>query len=206
MTGIREVLALAPVIPVAVIPDGADAVALARALLAGGVPVIEVTLRTPGAAGAIARIAAEVPEMCVGAGTVWTAADANRAIDAGARFLVSPGRADAAMEVCRERGVPYLPGVQTVSEAAHFAQLGLQAVKFFPASVAGGPAALKALASVLPGLAFCPTGGITEATAPDYLALPSVPCVGGSWIADKDAMTAGDWPQIESLAAAAAKL
>lgn len=203
MTDIREVLKLSPVIPVAVIPDGADAVALARALLAGGVPVIEVTLRTPGAVDAIARIAAEVPEVFVGAGTVWTAEDAARAIDAGARFVVSPGRADSAMETCRARGVPYLPGVQTVSEAAHFAELGLPAVKFFPASVAGGVAALKALSSVLPNLAFCPTGGISAATAPDYLALPSVPCVGGSWVAEQDAVAAGDWSRIESLAAAA---
>jgi len=206
VSSIREVLGLSRVIPVAVLPDDADAAAVAQALLRGGVPVIEVTLRTAGALDAIGRIAREVPGVCAGAGTVWNARDAERAIEQGARFIVSPGRTDDVLEVCQSWGVPYLPGVQTVSEAAHWVRQGLRAVKFFPAGVAGGVAALKALGSVLPELLFCPTGGITAASAPDYLALPQVPCIGGSWLVEQEAVARGDWARIEALAAEAAKL
>lgn len=206
MSGIIPVLERSPVIPVAVIDTGVSARQLADALLAGGISIIEVTLRTPQGLAAIDEIRRETDSMCVGAGTVWTAQEAIKAINAGAEFVVSPGRSDEVFKVCRMRGVPYLPGVQTVSEAAYWSRQGLEAVKFFPASVAGGVKALKAFASVLPELRFCPTGGISAADAPAYLALPAVPCVGGSWLLERDAIATGDWDRIAQLAAEASQL
>ena len=206
MNGILPILQRVPVIPVAVIPRDLDPVNMASALLAGGIPVMEVTLRTPEGLPAIRRIHKEMEQMCVGAGTAWTAREAEEAIAAGAEFVVSPGRSDAVHAACLAHGVPYLPGVQTVSEAAYWMGQGLEAVKFFPASVAGGPAALKAFSSVLPGLSFCPTGGVSAANAPEYLALPSVPCVGGGWLFEKDAMAEGHWGRIQTLAATASRL
>ncbi len=206
MTEIIPILQRSPVIPVAVVGAGVSACDLARALLAGGISIIEITLRTPQGLAAIGEIKRRVSGICIGAGTVWTAQEALQAMNAGAEFVVSPGRSDEVFKVCRMRGVPYLPGVQTVSEAAHWSQQGLAAVKFFPAGVAGGVAALKAFSSVLPDLKFCPTGGISAATAPDYLALPSVPCVGGSWLLEEQAIAAGDWRRITELAAEAAQL
>ncbi len=163
MPDTRTILSISRVIPVAVIPKAADAVSIAAALLEGGVGIIEVTLRTREALAAIENISRELPDMCIGAGTVWTGKEARRAIEAGARFLVSPGRSDGALKVSSKRNIPYLPGAQTVSEVAYWKKKGLSAVKFFPASVAGGIPALKAFGSVFPDIAFCPTGGINAA-------------------------------------------
>ncbi|MBQ0889858.1 bifunctional 4-hydroxy-2-oxoglutarate aldolase/2-dehydro-3-deoxy-phosphogluconate aldolase, partial [Streptomyces sp. RM72] len=182
-----SVLDLAPVVPVVVVDDLADAVPLARALVAGGLPAIEVTLRTPVALDAIRAIADEVPGAVVGAGTVITAEQVAEVVAAGARFLVSPGWTDALLEAMRASGVPFLPGVSTTSEVVALLERGVREMKFFPAEAAGGTAYLKALAAPLPQARFCPTGGISAASAPEYLALPNVGCVGGSWMLPKDA-------------------
>ncbi len=200
---IQKVLERSKVIPVVTIDAGVDPVALAQALVAGGISIIEVTLRTEAALKAIGRISAEVPEMLAGAGTVWTGEQARAAIAAGARFLVSPGISDEAFAAATELDVPLLPGAQTASEVAHWVRRGLGAVKFFPAAIAGGVPALKALTSVFPGLKFCPTGGITEKTAADYLALPSVPCVGGSWLTPAKALATPNFAAVTELARAA---
>ena len=206
LTDIHAVLALAPVIPVATITRLADAVPLAEALVAGGIPVIEVTLRSDVALAAIEAIRRGVPDMNVGAGTLWTAQQTMQAASAGAEFIVSPGIADAVQEVAATLRIPYLSGAQTASEIAHLVRRGAKAVKFFPAAPAGGPAALAAFAAVFPGLEFCPTGGISEAIAPDYLKLPCVPCVGGSWLATSALLGKQDWNAIEELARRAAAL
>ncbi|MFL9653336.1 bifunctional 4-hydroxy-2-oxoglutarate aldolase/2-dehydro-3-deoxy-phosphogluconate aldolase [Streptomyces sp. PB17] len=201
-----SVLDLAPVVPVVVVDDLADAVPLARALVAGGLPAIEVTLRTPVALDAIRAIAGEVPGAVVGAGTVVTAAQVREVVSAGARFLVSPGWTDALLEAMRASGVPFLPGVSTTSEVVALLERGVREMKFFPAEAAGGTAYLKALAAPLPQARFCPTGGISPASAPEYLALPNVGCVGGSWILPKDAVAGRDWGRVEALAREAAAL
>ncbi|MFE1587883.1 bifunctional 4-hydroxy-2-oxoglutarate aldolase/2-dehydro-3-deoxy-phosphogluconate aldolase [Streptomyces sp. NPDC058737] len=201
-----SVLDLAPVVPVVVVDDLADAVPLARALVAGGLPAIEVTLRTPVALDAIRAIAAEVPDAVVGAGTVVTAEQVGEVVAAGARFLVSPGWTDGLLEAMRGSGVPFLPGVSTTSEVVALLERGVREMKFFPAEAAGGTAYLKALAAPLPQARFCPTGGITPASAPEYLALPNVGCVGGSWMLPKDAVTDRDWARVERLAREAAGL
>jgi 2-dehydro-3-deoxyphosphogluconate aldolase/(4S)-4-hydroxy-2-oxoglutarate aldolase len=201
-----SLLDLAPVIPVVVIDDVATAVPLARALVAGGLPVIEVTLRTPEALEAISRIAAEVPDAVVGAGTVRTSADISASVEAGATFLVSPGTTLALADAMAASGVAYLPGAATATEVMALAERGLRELKFFPAEAAGGVPYLKSLAGPLPDVRFCPTGGIRAATAPDYLALPNVGCVGGTWLTPADAITAGDWRRVEKLAAEAAAL
>ena len=201
-----DILALAPVMPVVVLHDAEAAVPLARALVAGGLPGIEVTLRTPAALGAIERIAAEVPEAVVGAGTVTTPDQAAAAAKAGARFLVSPGSTGTLASAMADTGLPFLPGVSTVSEALALLELGIFELKFFPAEAAGGAAFLKSLSGPLPQVRFCPTGGITPASAPDYLALPNVGCVGGSWLAPADAVAAGDWDRVTALARQAAAL
>ncbi|MEV0018015.1 bifunctional 4-hydroxy-2-oxoglutarate aldolase/2-dehydro-3-deoxy-phosphogluconate aldolase [Streptomyces tendae] len=201
-----SVLDLAPVVPVVVVDDLADAVPLARALVAGGLPAIEVTLRTPVALDAIRAIAGEVPGAVVGAGTVVTAAQVREVVAAGARFLVSPGWTDALLEAMRASGVPFLPGVSTTSEVVALLERGVREMKFFPAEAAGGTAYLKALAAPLPQARFCPTGGISPASAPEYLALPNVGCVGGSWMLPKDAVADGDWGRVEALAREAAAL
>ncbi|WP_284741069.1 bifunctional 4-hydroxy-2-oxoglutarate aldolase/2-dehydro-3-deoxy-phosphogluconate aldolase [Amycolatopsis sp. RTGN1] len=201
MTTGQDLLELSPVMPVVVIDDAADAVPTARALLAGGIGVIELTLRTPAALSAIERVAAEVPDIVIGAGTVTSPDQAKQAADAGAKFLVTPGCTDAVVDACFDTGLPFLPGASTVSEAMKLAERGLTALKFFPAEASGGVAYLKSIAGPLPGLKFCPTGGITVASAPSYLALPNVGCIGGSWLtASLDVAT------IEKLAAEAAKL
>jgi 2-dehydro-3-deoxyphosphogluconate aldolase/(4S)-4-hydroxy-2-oxoglutarate aldolase len=202
----RPILELSPVIPVVTIPDASDAAALGRALLDGGIDIVEVTLRSAAGIAAIEALRADCRELCVGAGTVWTQAQTSDAIAAGAQFIVSPGFADAVLSECTDQNVPYLPGVQTVTETARLVQRGARAVKFFPASVAGGPAALKAFATVFPGLMFCPTGGITLETAPDYLALECVPCVGGGWLVPEAALASRDWDAIHTGAAAASRL
>ncbi|MFG2885869.1 bifunctional 4-hydroxy-2-oxoglutarate aldolase/2-dehydro-3-deoxy-phosphogluconate aldolase [Streptomyces sp. NPDC048297] len=201
-----SVLDLAPVVPVVVVSDAADAVPLARALVAGGLPAIEVTLRTPAALDAIRAIADEVPDAVVGAGTVITPDQVERCVAAGARFLVSPGWTDALLTAMRASGVPYLPGVSTTSEVVALLERGVREMKFFPAQAAGGTAYLKSLAGPLPQARFCPTGGIGPATAPEYLSLPNVGCVGGSWMLPADAVAAGDWARIEELARAASGL
>ncbi|WP_353220673.1 bifunctional 4-hydroxy-2-oxoglutarate aldolase/2-dehydro-3-deoxy-phosphogluconate aldolase [Salinisphaera sp. S4-8] len=199
-------MAIAPVIPVVVVPDAQSGVEIARALVAGGIGVIEVTLRTEAGLAAIDAIANEVDDIYVGAGTVWTAEQAERAIDAGAEFMVSPGIADEVNAVAQTRDIAYLPGAQTVSEIAHLKRQGVTATKLFPASVVGGPAAIKAFASVFPDLVFCPTGGIKEDTAADYLALDCVPCVGGSWLVSAEAVAAGDWASVQAAAERASAL
>lgn len=201
-----DLLGLSPVMPVVVLDDVADAVPTARALLAGGIGVIELTLRTSAALASIERIAAEVPEIVIGAGTVTAPEHAKQAADAGAKFLVTPGCTDAVLDAAFDTGLPFLPGASTVSEAMRLAERGLTALKFFPAEASGGVAYLKSIAGPLPGLRFCPTGGITVKTAPDYLALSTVGCIGGSWLTPKDALAAKDFGKIEALAAEASKL
>ncbi|MFC3980885.1 bifunctional 4-hydroxy-2-oxoglutarate aldolase/2-dehydro-3-deoxy-phosphogluconate aldolase [Streptosporangium jomthongense] len=201
-----SLLDIAPVIPVVVIDDPETAVPMARALVRGGLPVIEVTLRAEGALEAVERIAAEVPEAVIGAGTIRTGADVDAAVKAGARFLVSPGSTPSLLDAMRDSGVPFLPGVATASEVLALAERGLTEMKFFPAEAAGGLPYLKALAGPLAEVRFCPTGGIKPATAATYLALPNVGCVGGSWLTPADALASGDYSRIERLAAEAAAL
>lgn len=206
MTTGTDLLALSPVVPVVVLNDVEHAVPVAEALLRGGIKVIEVTLRTPAALASIERIAAEVPEMVLGAGTITTPEHARQAADAGARFIVTPGTTDAVLDAVEATGLPFLPGVSTVSEAMRLAERGLTALKFFPAEASGGVDFLRSIGGPLPGLRFCPTGGITPESAAGYLALPNVGCVGGSWLTPKDALAAHDWPHIEALAKAASAL
>ncbi|MFD0543716.1 bifunctional 4-hydroxy-2-oxoglutarate aldolase/2-dehydro-3-deoxy-phosphogluconate aldolase [Streptomyces mexicanus] len=201
-----SVLDLAPVLPVVVLDDAAVAVPLARALVAGGLPAIEVTLRTPAALDGLRAIAAEVPEAVVGAGTVVTPEQVGACVAAGARFLVSPGWTDSLLAAMVASGVPYLPGVSTASEVVALLERGVREMKFFPAQAAGGTAYLKSLAGPLPQARFCPTGGVNPDNAPEYLALPNVGCVGGSWMVPADAVAAGDWDRVEELAREAARL
>ncbi|MGW2487520.1 bifunctional 4-hydroxy-2-oxoglutarate aldolase/2-dehydro-3-deoxy-phosphogluconate aldolase [Streptomyces sp. NPDC001606] len=206
MTVPDSVLDLAPVVPVLAVPDAATAVPLARALVAGGLRAIEVTLRTPAALDAIRAIGAEVPDAVVGAGTVLTPDQVSACAAAGARFLVSPGWTDALLAAMQASGVPFLPGVSTASEVVALLERGVREMKFFPARAAGGTAYLRSLAGPLPQARFCPTGGIGPADAPEYLSLPNVGCVGGSWLAPADAVATGDWARVEALARAAAGL
>ncbi|WP_197322012.1 bifunctional 4-hydroxy-2-oxoglutarate aldolase/2-dehydro-3-deoxy-phosphogluconate aldolase [Saccharomonospora sp. NB11] len=201
-----DLLALSPVLPVVVLDDAEAAVPTARALLAGGVRVMELTLRTDAALDAIRRVSAEVPDVVVGAGTVITPNQARAARDAGAAFLVTPGTTDALLDAVVDTGLPVLPGASTVSEAMRLAERGFERLKFFPAEASGGAAALAAIGGPLPHLRFCPTGGITVASAPRYLALRNVGCVGGSWLTPKDALAAHDYARIETLAKEASEL
>jgi 2-dehydro-3-deoxyphosphogluconate aldolase/(4S)-4-hydroxy-2-oxoglutarate aldolase len=202
---IPAIAAMAPVIPVLTIGRVTDAVPLARALVKGGLPVLEITLRTRTAMAALEAIAKEVPDAVVGAGTVLEAAQVEQIQRLGARFAVSPGCTPSLVAATKACGLPFLPGVQTVSEAMLLAEQGCQVLKFFPAEPAGGLAWLKAVGAPLAGLRFCPTGGIGAETAQAYLALHNVACVGGSWVAPAAAVDAKDWSQIERLAAAASK-
>jgi 2-dehydro-3-deoxyphosphogluconate aldolase/(4S)-4-hydroxy-2-oxoglutarate aldolase len=201
-----ELAAHGPVIPVIVIDDPAHAVPLARALVEGGVRVLEVTLRTPAALTAIEAIARAVPEAIVGAGTVRSAADAQAARDAGSAFAVSPGYTRELGAACRALALPLLPGAASASEVMAAQADGLNFLKFFPAEAAGGVPLLKALAGPFPDVAFCPTGGLTPANAPAYLALPNVRVCGGSWLTPADALRAGDWARVTQLARAASAL
>jgi 2-dehydro-3-deoxyphosphogluconate aldolase / (4S)-4-hydroxy-2-oxoglutarate aldolase len=194
------------IIPVITIDRAADAVPLARALARGGLHVIEVTLRTPEAPAAIAAIARDVPEVVVGAGTVLRAADVTRAREAGATFLVSPGLTAEIAAAAIATGLPYLPGCVTPSEIMAARELGLSLLKFFPAEPSGGIAALRHFAPVFAGIAFCPTGGVNQSNAAEYLALPNVPMVGGSWMAPSELVAAGDWAQIADRARLASGL
>lgn len=204
--GLEEILALAPVVPVVVIDDVAHAVPLARALVRGGLPAIEITLRTPAALEAIRAIAGDVAEAVIGVGTVLEAAQLAAARKAGARFAVSPGATSRLLDAAAGEGLPLLPGIATASEAMALIERGARFAKFFPAEPAGGAAYLSALASPLPQLKFCPTGGITAEIAPRYLKLSNVVCVGGSWMVGRDRIAAGDWAAITASAAAAAAL
>lgn len=195
-----------PVIPVLTIERAADAVPLARALVAGGLPVIEVTLRTAAALDAIRAIAAEVPDCVVGVGTVLRAADIAAAIGAGAKYLVSPGTPSELAAALADCGIPVLPGCATVSEAMALGARGFKVLKFFPAEASGGVAWLKSVAAPLPELKFCPTGGIDSRNIATYLACPNVLAVGGSWVAPKDAIAAGDFARITQLAREASAL
>ena len=207
MTGqVDSLLDHVPVIPVVVLDDVAHAVPLARALVEGGLPAIELTLRTPVALEAIARIAGEVPEILLGAGTVLDADRARAAAEAGARFLVSPGSTPALRAALRETGLPSLPGVSTVSEVLTLLEEGWTEMKLFPAEAVNGVDLLTSLASPVPAARFCPTGGITASTAGGYLALPNVGCVGGSWLTPRALLAAQDWQEITRLASAAARL
>ena len=191
---IEEIAALAPVIPVVIIDDVDDAVPLAEALVRGGLPAIEVTLRTDAAPAAIERIAAEVDGAVVGAGTVTTNAQIADALSAGARFLVSPGATPSLLDGLEASGLPFLPGTATASDMVALIERGITHAKLFPAEVVGGIGALKAFAGPFPQLRFCPTGGIKAANAPAYLEQPNVVCVGGSW------MVSGDFERVEALA------
>ena len=195
-----QVMLDAPVIPVIVLNDVAHAVPMARALVAGGIRMLEVTLRTPQALACIEAIAKEVPEAVVGAGTVRTKADAQAAAMAGAQFAVSPGYTSAVGQACRDMGLALLPGVATGSEIMMAQEDGFTELKFFPALQAGGPAMLKAWGGPFFDVKFCPTGGVTLQNASDFLALPNVVCVGGSWLVPADALAQGDWARITQLA------
>ena len=201
----RDLCGLAPVIPVLVIDDIAHARPLAEALVKGGLPVLEVTLRTPAAIEAI-KVMAEVEGGVVGAGTLLKPSDVKAAVKAGARFGVSPGVTKRLAEACEDHDLPLLGGVATVTEAMRMLERGYEVCKFFPAEANGGASALKAFAGPLPQVSFCPTGGVTPQNAPDYLALPNVLCVGGSWVADARLMQAGRWDEIEALARTASQL
>ncbi|MEF9882623.1 bifunctional 4-hydroxy-2-oxoglutarate aldolase/2-dehydro-3-deoxy-phosphogluconate aldolase [Streptomyces sp. P9-A4] len=205
-TSVFDLVPGTPVVPVVVIEDAADAVPLARALVAGGLPLVEVTLRTPAALDAVRAIGAEVPEAVVGVGTVVSAAGVADAVGAGARFLVSPGWTGRLLAAMRESGVPFLPGVSTASEVVALLEQGVESMKFFPAEAAGGVPYLKSLAGPLPRARFCPTGGVSRASAPGYLSLPNVGCVGGTWMLPPDALAARDWARVETLAREAAGL
>ena len=203
---LEKLLRLAPVIPVVIVENVAQAVPLARALAAGGLRAIEITLRTQAGLEAIRAIGAEVPEAVVGAGTVLTPQQMNDVIKAGARFIVSPGATPTMLDAAAGEGAGLLPGVSTATEAMLLIERGYKFAKFFPAEPAGGAAYLAAIASPLPQLMFCPTGGITLESAPRYLKLPNVICVGGSWMVGRSAIAAGDWSGITAAAKAAAGL
>ncbi len=201
-----QVMQDAPVIPVIVLADARQAVLLARALVAGGIRMLEVTLRTPQALACIEAIARDVPEAVAGAGTVRSAADAQACAMAGARFAVSPGYTHAVGQACRDAGLPLLPGVATGSEIMAAQQDGLAELKFFPAVQAGGLAMLKAWSGPFGDVRFCPTGGITAANAAEFLALPNVVCVGGSWLTPAEALARENWALVTALAYQASHL
>lgn len=200
-----EICGLAPVIPVLVVEDAGQAAGLARALVAGGLPALEVTLRTPQALDAIREMAA-VEGGVVGAGTLLTPADVEAAKAAGATFGVSPGATDRLLDACEANDLPLLAGAATATEAMRLLDRGYSVAKFFPAEASGGAAALKAIGAPIPQVRFCPTGSVSLTNAADYLSLANVLCVGGSWVAPKDKVAAGDWGAITALAAEAAAL
>lgn len=203
---IKQIMALSPVIPVLVIKQLEHAVPLAQALYNGGLKVLEITLRTPVALEAISAIRDHLPDAIVGAGTVIDSKTLMASDKAGAQFLVSPGTNDSLLSAAKYSAVPLLPGVATPSEAMQLLEQGFSALKFFPAEAAGGVAMLKSIGGPLPQLDFCPTGGINPVNAPDYLDLPNVRCVGGSWMAPEKLIAAEDWQQIENMARVAANL
>jgi len=199
-------LKLQPVVPVLIVDDAKTAVPLARALVAGGLKAIEITLRTEAALEAVRLVAEEVEGAVVGAGTILNAAHYAAAVEAGSQFIVSPGTTQELLDVARQSDIPLLPGAATASEVMALREEGYKVLKFFPAEQAGGAAYLKALSSPLAGTLFCPTGGISLKNAMDYLSLPNVVCVGGSWVAPKELVSAGDWAGITKLASEASAL
>jgi len=203
---IKKIMTAAPVIPVVSVDDVSNAVKLARALVAGGLPSIEVTLRTPRAVDAIKAISEEVEGAMVGAGTVLTAAQIDAVVNAGAKFMVSPGFSPELLAAADDCPLPLLPGISSSTEAMVLGERGYSYLKFFPAGPAGGPAYLKAIGAPLPQFSFCPTGGVNANNAGDYLKLVNVLCVGGSWVAPAALVESGDWDAIGALAAKAAKL
>jgi 2-dehydro-3-deoxyphosphogluconate aldolase/(4S)-4-hydroxy-2-oxoglutarate aldolase len=203
---IDAILSRAPVIPVLVVEDAGQAVPLAKALVAGGLSVLEITLRSAAALEAIKRIAAEVPEAVVGAGTVLNAAQFAASQLAGAKFVISPGATEALYYTAKDTGLPYLPAVATASEVMRALEQGFTRAKFFPAEAMGGIKALQSLAGPFPQMRFCPTGGITEANLAAYAALPNVSSVGGSWLAPKEMLQKNDWAGITALAKKAVQI
>ncbi|MBE0379365.1 MULTISPECIES: bifunctional 4-hydroxy-2-oxoglutarate aldolase/2-dehydro-3-deoxy-phosphogluconate aldolase [Pseudoalteromonas] len=203
---IEKILASAPVVPVVVIDNLEDAAPLARALYNGGLKALEITLRTPIAAAAVKLMKAEVPEAYVGTGTVVDKASFEASVAAGADFMVSPGVNDELLALAKETDIPFLPGAATPSEVMKLASHGFKFLKFFPAEAAGGTAMLKSIGGPLPQVTFCPTGGISLATAPSYLALSNVICVGGTWMLDKKLIENKDWQAIEALARQASEI
>lgn len=204
---INEIVRVAPVIPVMVVERIEDAVPLAKALYNGGLKVLEITLRTPCALDAITAMVEALPaDAVIGAGTIITPEDLEKAVKAGSTFLVSPGTTPALIEAAKSCSIPLLPGVATPTEAMNLYVQGFSYLKFFPAEAAGGVSMLKSIGGPLPQITFCPTGGIDLAKAPTYLALPNVQCVGGTWMAPKELMKAGRWDEIERLAREAASL
>lgn len=201
----KEICGLAPIVPVLVVHDTARARPLAEALVAGGLPALEVTLRTPAALEAISEMA-KVPGGIVGAGTLVTPDDVKAAKNAGATFGVSPGATDDLLAACEAEGLPLLPGAATASEAMRLLERGYDMLKFFPAEASGGAPALKAIGAPLPQISFCPTGGVSPENAESYLSLPNVVCAGGSWLAPSDLIKAEDWAGIEALARDASQL
>jgi 2-dehydro-3-deoxyphosphogluconate aldolase/(4S)-4-hydroxy-2-oxoglutarate aldolase len=196
----EEIFSQGPVVPVLVIKDVAHAVPLAKALIAGGIRVLEVTLRTEAALEVIAKIAKEVPEAIIGAGTVTNRAQLQQVIDAGAKFAISPGMTTDLLKAGNEGSIALIPGISSISELMTAVDHGYTHLKFFPAEASGGVKALKAIGGPFPDIKFCPTGGISPSNYNDYLALPSVRCAGGSWLAPEDAMINGDWDKITELA------
>lgn len=203
---VDKIISAAPVIPVVTVRGAEDAVPLAKALAAGGLPAVEVTLRTPGSLAALEAIAKNVPEAIAGAGTVLSKGQAKAAADAGAAFLVSPGATDQLIDAIREVNLPWLPGAATASEVMRLREAGFFRQKFFPAEQAGGIAMLKGWGAPLPDVVFCPTGGISAANAQAYLDLPNVGCVGGSWVAPAKLIAEKDWNAITALAVVASAL
>ncbi|WP_299736611.1 bifunctional 4-hydroxy-2-oxoglutarate aldolase/2-dehydro-3-deoxy-phosphogluconate aldolase [uncultured Roseobacter sp.] len=201
----REICGLAPIVPVLVVKDAGHARPLAEALVAGGLPALEVTLRTPAALEVISEMA-KVPGGVVGAGTLVTPQDVKNAKAAGAKFGVSPGATDALLDACEAEDLPLLAGAATASEAMRLFERGYDVLKFFPAEASGGAPALKAIGGPLPQISFCPTGGVSPKNAESYLSLPNVICAGGSWVAPADMVLAGDWTGIEALAQEASTL
>ncbi len=206
ITDALQLATFGPVIPVIILDELKDAVPLAQALVAGGVRVLEVTLRTPVALECISAIAKSVPEAIVGVGTLRNAGDVTRAKNAGATFGVSPGLTDEIADACKSQHLTLLPGVATPSEMMKAHAAGFNFLKLFPATVVGGAPMLKAVSSPFSDISFCPTGGITPATAPDFLSLPNVKCIGGSWLTPADAIKSGDWKRITTLAQEASQL
>ena len=204
--GEHVLLSVGPVVPVVVLDDVEHAVPLARALAAGGIRVMEVTLRTPAGLGSIERVAAEVPDVLVGAGSVASGEQVAAVSRAGGQFLVLPGAPPSLLDAALDSGLPVVPGAATVTEVMVLAERGVALVKFFPAEPSGGTRFLDAVRGPLPGLRFCPTGGIGPANARDYLALPNVPCVGGSWVTPPELVRSGQWDRVTELAAQASAL
>ena len=201
----RDICLLAPIVPVLVVDDPKTAAPLANALVAGGLPALEVTLRTPAALEAIAEMS-KVEGGVVGAGTLMTPADVIAAKNAGALFGVSPGATDRLLDACEDAELPLLPGAATATDAMRLLERGYSMLKFFPAEASGGAPALKAIGAPIPQISFCPTGGVSPSNAESYLSLPNVICAGGSWVAPKDKVAAGDWSDIEALARDASQL